>query len=335
MDNSKRNVHNSGPLGMLMKSGQIKKLDNTNEVLEEDTVVLNKAAPSYFKTQTGIEFTEHELVFIDPKECEPWKYANRQDDELGNIDDLIESIKFQKQLQPALVRKHPTPHDGIKYEIIFGRRRHIACLKLGIPFLVILKDIPNVQDAIASQDAENKLRNDVSNYSNAILYKRLLDDGVFKMEKDLAEKLRLSPSTLNDLMAYAKIPTDIVKKVPNIHTLSKSLVLKMMQLLNKSSQNHAKLINIAPELGKSITSPAKLENAIAKPISKRTKQGFEATKQYTNIKGKKLFTFKIDHRGAPCIVLNKEIVNAINLDAICEKIKSHLEVELSQSGAPD
>lgn len=335
MDNSKRNVHNSGPLGMLMKNGQIKKLDNTDQATEEDTVVLNKAAPSYFKTQSGIEFTEHELIFIDPKECEPWKYANRQDDELGNIDELIESIKSHKQLQPALVRKHPTPHDGIKYEIIFGRRRHIACLKLGIPFLVILKDIPNVQDAIASQDAENKLRNDVSNYSNAILYKRLLNDGVFKMEKDLAEKLRLSPSTLNDLMTYAKIPDDIVKRIPNIHALSKSIALKIVQLLNKSSKNHAKLIAIAPELGKSITSPAKLESAIEKPIAKKSKQQSGTTKQYKNKNGKKLFTFKIDHRGAPCIVLNKEIVNTINLDAMCEKFKNDLEVELNQSGAPD
>lgn len=335
MDNSKRNVHNSGPLGMLMKNGQIKKLDNTDQVLDEDTVVLNKAVPSYFKTQSGIEFIEHELTFIDPKECEPWKYANRQDDELGDIGDLIESIKSQKQLQPALVRKHPAPHDGIKYEIIFGRRRHIACLKLGIPFLVILKDIPNLQDAIASQDAENKLRNDVSNYSNAILYKRLLDDGVFKMEKDLAEKLRLSPSTLNDLMAYAKIPGDIVKKIPNIHMLSKSLALKIVHLLNKSSKNHAKLISIASEVGKSITSPTKLENVIEKPIAKREKQQLGTTKQYKNQDGKKLFTFKIDHRGSPCIVLNKEIVTVIDMHAMCERFKNNLEVELNQSGAPD
>ena len=31
MDNSKRNVHNSGPLGMLMKSGQVKKIEAAEE----------------------------------------------------------------------------------------------------------------------------------------------------------------------------------------------------------------------------------------------------------------------------------------------------------------
>ncbi|PNT87812.1 ParB/RepB/Spo0J family partition protein [Coxiella burnetii] len=334
MDNSKRNIHNSGPLGMLMKNGQIKKIENSAES-NEGTVVLNKAAPSYFKTQAGIEFTEHELIFVDPKECEPWEYANRQDEELGNINELIESIKSNKQLQPALIRKHPHPHDDVKYEIIFGRRRHIACLNLGIPFLAILKEIPNVQDAIAFQDAENKLRNDVSNYSNAILYKRLIEKGVFKKEKDLAEKLRLSPSTLNDLMAYTKIPSAIVKKIPNIHALSKSIVLKIVQLLNKSSKNHAKLIAIAPDIGKSITSPAKLESAVEKPVGSKTKQRLQATKQYKTKDGKKLFTFKIDHRGAPCIVLNKEILNRVDMDTMCEKIKSQLEIELSQSGAPD
>ncbi|HEO1499423.1 TPA: ParB/RepB/Spo0J family partition protein, partial [Legionella pneumophila] len=252
MDNSKRNVHNSGPLGMLMKSGQVKKIETA-----EEEVVLKQAAPkapSYFKTQSGIEFAEQELIYVNPEECEPWKYANRQEGELGDIDGLIDSIKSNKQLQPALVRNHPNPHGKIKYEVIFGRRRHIACMRLGIPFLVIRKDIPNVQDAIASQDAENKLRNDVSNYSNAMLYKRLLSDNVFKTEKELSEKLRISYSTFNELMAYSKIPEDIVDAIPDVHTLSKQLAVTIVQLLNKSKSNYDKMLSIANQLGKTITS---------------------------------------------------------------------------------
>ena len=120
MDNSKRNIHSSGPLGMLIKSGQIKKIEDEVQLepsSKEQISVLNKTSGLYFKTQTGIEFTEHELIYVDPKECEPWKYANRHESEFGEIDELIESIKTNKQLQPALIRNHPTPHDDIKYEI--------------------------------------------------------------------------------------------------------------------------------------------------------------------------------------------------------------------------
>ena len=335
MDNSKRNVHNSGPLGMLMKSGQVKKIEAADE-----EVVLKQAAPktpSYFKTQSGIEFAEQELIYVNPEECEPWKYANRQESELGDIDGLIDSIKSNKQLQPALVRNHPNPHGKIKYEVIFGRRRHIACMRLGIPFLVIRKDIPNVQDAIASQDAENKLRNDVSNYSNAMLYKRLLSDNVFKTEKELSEKLRISYSTFNELMAYSKIPEDIVRAIPDIHALSKQLAVKIVQLINKSKDNYNKMLSIANQLGRTITSQAKLEKLFEEKTlqHKAESKSSSNAKSYTSENGKKLFTFKSDYRGLPSIVLNKEIASFVNVEDMCKHVSNYLEQIIAESEYSD
>lgn len=336
MDNSKRNIHNSGPLGMLMKSGQIKKIEPSEELIPQQNN--QKTSASYFKTQSGIEFSEQELIYVNPEECEPWKYANRQEGELGDIDGLIDSIKAHKQLQPALIRNHPAPHGKIKYEVIFGRRRYIACLKLGIPFLAIRKDISNIQDAIASQDAENKLRNDVSNYSNAMLYKRLLDESVFKTERELAEKLRLSYSTLNDLMAYSKIPHDIIKKIPDIHSLSKQLAVKIVQLLNKSENNHQKILNFAHQLGKSISSQSKLEKRMETKISESNNQSAiseSGAKYYSMTNGKKLFTLKSDRRGLPTLVLNKEIIGLFNFDEVCQQFSKYLEDILIKSGYPD
>lgn len=325
MNNSKRNVHNSGPLGMLVNSGQVKSVEE-DEVLvaAEPQSEQNRGGSSYFRTQAGLEFTENELVLVDPKECEPWKYANRQDDELGEIDQLIESIKENRQLQPALIRPHPNPHDGIKYEIIFGRRRHLACLKLGIPFLVIKKKIRDIQEAVASQDAENKYRKNVSNYSNALLYKRLLSDGVFPTEKSLADKVGMSISTFNDLMAYARIPGDIVKAIPDIHNLSNSMVLKIVALIKKSSPLEKAIHGLAAQIGLTISSPAKLEKALAgKTIPVLTSNGQDA-KVILSKAGEKLFTFKRDQRGALCVVFNKKFDN-IDHDGLCALLKGYLE----------
>ncbi|HDV5785711.1 TPA: ParB/RepB/Spo0J family partition protein [Legionella pneumophila] len=334
MDNSKRNVHNSGPLGMLMKSGQVKKIESAEEEIVSKQA--ESRVPSYFKTQSGIEFAEQELIYVNPEECEPWKYANRQENELGDIDGLIDSIKANKQLQPALVRNHPNPHGKIKYEVIFGRRRHIACMRLGIPFLVIRKDIPNVQDAIASQDAENKLRNDVSNYSNAMLYKRLLLDNVFKSEKELSEKLRISYSTFNELMAYSKIPEDIVRAIPDIHALSKQLAVKIVQLTNRSKEDYKKMLSIANQLGRTITSQAKLEKIFeANNVHQKMEPTITNAKSFISINGKKLFTFKSDYRGLPSIVLNKEIAGYINVDDMCEHVSNYLEQVIAESEYSD
>lgn len=319
MDNSKKNVHTSGALGMLMKEGQIKRIDQN---LETKSLVSQNTNNSYFRTQSGIEFTENELIYVDPTICEPWKYANRQENELGDIDNLVESIKQQQQLQPVLIRKHPAPHDNIKYEIIFGRRRHLACLKLNKPLLAICKDIPSEQDAIASQDAENKLRNDVSDYSNAVLYKRLIEDGIFKNEKDLSIKLNISSSTLSDLMAYNRLPKELINSIPNIHFLSKSVVLKLCELVKKGSENLPILIALASEIGNKISSPNKLENALLNFNKSELTNRIVNTKVFKGNNGKRIFSTKINHRGEPTISLDKSIMAFLDFEQLCNQLQN-------------
>ncbi|MCD6040287.1 MAG: DNA-binding protein [Gammaproteobacteria bacterium] len=338
MDNSKRNIHNSGPLGILVKTGQIKKVDLSEEPnygsLQHIGLEGLKSAGSYFKTQSGIQFKENELIFIDPTECEPWEYANRSADEMGEMDELIKSIQESSQLQPALIRLHPRPHNHIKYQIIFGRRRHTACLQLGIPFLVIKKDILTLQEAISYQDAENKFRKDVSNYSNALLYRKLLDNKEFKSEKELAEKLRISSSTLNDLMAYTKLPKEIIHRISNIHALPVYMAIKIVRIIAENKKMLGRLIELAPEIGKSITTPAKLESFLQNKIEKE-KNVLHGTKTIQDKNGEKLFTFKIDHKGVASIVFQKKLVGLINFDALCDHLRSKLLDAKAESGRPD
>ncbi|GEM_PF-1126482 len=339
MDNSKKSVHNSGPLGMLVKTGQIKKIELNDDQNDQKTGNLQhvgmadlKSAGAYFKTQSGIKFNENELVFIDPKECEPWEYANRSSSEMGEMDELINSIRVNHQLQPALIRTHPTPHDNIKYQVIFGRRRHAACLQLGIPLLVIKKDHLSLQEAIACQDAENKFRKDISNYSNALLYKKLLENKVFKTEKDLAEKLHLSTSTLNDLMTYTKIPSEIINKLPNINELPVYMAIKIVRLIASNPDLIERFIAIAPEIGKSITTPSKLESMVLAQNNKKNVP--HRTKIIKDEMGKTLFTFKVDHKGVPSITFQKELLNKTNFDELCEKLKNLVALGI-KSGRPD
>lgn len=336
MDNSKRNVHNSGPLGMLVKTGQIKKIDLTEEPqanLQHVGLDGLKAPGAYFKTQSGIQFSENELVFLDPKECEPWEYANRSEDEMGNMEELMKSIRENSQLQPALVRSHPAPHDGIKYQIIFGRRRHAACLALGTKLLVIKKDNLSLQEAILCQDAENKFRQDVSNYSNAILYKKLLANKAFKTEKELAEKLRISPSSLNELMSYTKLPQEVINNISNIHSLSVYMAAKIARFLSEDKTLLQRIIEISPEIGKSINTPAKFESALKKNIDSKVDVS-RRTKTVHDKNNKKLFTFKIDHKGVPSIMFQKELIDVLDFDSLCEQLKSTIE-SLSKFGRPN
>lgn len=326
MDNSKKNVHNSGALGMLVRSGQVKKIDNEeNFEVKEQLQQKNKSVGSYFRTQFGIEFNEHELIFVDPRSCEPWKYANRLKDDMGDIDELVKSIKENKQLQPALIRSHPKPYGNIEYEVIFGRRRLEACLRLNTKFLVIKKDISDVKEAIAFQEAENSSRKDVSNYSNAMLYKRLIEDGIFKNEREISDKLGTSVSKIYDIMAYCRIPEEMIKAIPEIHQLSNNMAIKIASIFKELPEKLAQLVSVAPEIGKTITSPAKLERSL-RLFDKVEKANYgERAKSYKSVDGKKLFTFRINHRGTPCFEINKELNLSINYDSLCQNLKILLE----------
>ncbi len=336
MDNSKRNVHTSGPLGMLVKSGQIKKVDLSDEPTSGNLQHVGldglKAAGSYFKTQSGIQFNENELVYIDPKECEPWEYANRSEDEMGNMDDLIKSIQENTQLQPALIRTHPTPHNGIKYQIIFGRRRHAACLSLGIKLLVIKKDGLSLQEAILCQDAENKFRKDVSNYSNVLLYKKLLLTKAFKTEKELAEKLGISPPSFNELMSYSKIPKEIIANISDIHALPVYMAVKINRIISEDPSLLQKMIEISPEIGRSINTPAKLEASLKQMVGLKD----TVSRRTTVIHAKdntKLFTFKVDHKGVPSFVFQKELLDVLDFDYLCEQLK--IKIDEIKFGRPN
>lgn len=336
MDNKKRTVHNSGPLGMLVRNGQVKKVEENIANNQEDSVIPASITSNFFKTQSGIEFNENDLMYVDPSECTPWKYANRSDDELEGLDELIESIKLQKQLQPALVTPSKNPDGKIKYEVIFGRRRYLACLKLGIPLLVIVKEFKNIQEAVAVQNAENKYRDNVSTFSNAKLYKKLLDDGVFNTEKALATKLSISLSSLNDIMVFNRLPNDIVTRLPNIHKLSISIALKINSLIKQDKQYKNRILEICPMIGKTINSQHALERAVTHVNeSKSDKQTRTPAKVVKSECGKKLFSYKVDFRGNTAITINKDLRGLLSEEELCSRVKVLLEDALEKSGAPD
>jgi ParB family chromosome partitioning protein len=340
MSNKKRNINLTGALGMLIKKGEIHKVDSVSDDLDRKSNTNNSKQDNFksqenifFRTKSGIEFKSNDLIYIDTNECEPWKYANRRQKDLGKekLDELIESIRINQQLQPGLIRKHPKPEkSGKKYEILFGRRRHLACSKLKIPFLAIYKDIPSNKDAILLQDAENRFREDVGNYSNAVLYKNLLNDGVFKSERELAKKLKISHNALNNLLSLAKIPTEIMDYIEHPNNLSKSMAIQMLKIISENGNNgFKKLKEIAPNIGKGkpISSPTKLIQAIESKneINGKRKKPPIVSKKYICSKGNKLFSFKYDRRGLPTIVFDKKVSQNLNIEYICGLLKNIIE----------
>ncbi len=319
MNSSKRNVHNSGPLGMLMQKGQIKKVNT--DVSEPKQHIPGTA--SHFEMQSGVTFKENELIIVNPLSCEPWEYANRQDEELEDLDGLIQSIKTNEQLQPIVIMDHPSPHGDIKYQIIFGRKRHLACLQLKRPLIAIKKKFSDLRDAIAIQYAENEHRNNVSPYSNSLLYKKLLKDKVFNSQKELAKKLGISDASMVAIMSFTKIPKMILSNIPKIHKLSIIMSLTINKLLNESSINLKKLEEVAPQIGIKITSPSALIRAVAKPSESNTTT--HKPQQFTDNNGNTLFSLRHSNKGVPSLVIHSSLAQKIDIEKLCLVFKESME----------
>lgn len=310
-------VHKAGALGFLLQSGQIKSVDS----IQDEPV---------FETESGISFKETELISIPTNQCEPWKYANRLDSDIGDIDNLVKSIKENNQLQPVLVRPHPEPHNGIKYEIIFGRRRFLACKQLNIPLIAICKNISSLIEAVSLQNAENKFRENVSNYSTAIHYKQLLEDKIFISAKSLAEHLNISPSSLNELLIYTKIPDQILSEIPDVHDLSINLALCIHSLLKENIDNYELLLKLAPKIGKEISSSDKLKKALKINANNLPSKESSLVKKIYTKEGSIIGNFSILKSGDLKISLNKNFAHKLHSNFFQDELLNLIITSISE-----
>ena len=133
-------------------------------------------------------------------------------------------------------------------------------------------------------------------------------------------------------MVYCRIPKDMIKAIPDIHQLSNNMAIKIVSILRELPEKHDQLVSLASEIGKTITSPAKLEKSMRlfDKIEKDNYNYVEKAKIYKSEDGKKLFTFRINHRGAPCFEINKKFNFSINYETLCQHLKSLLETESSK-----
>jgi ParB family chromosome partitioning protein len=150
---------------------------------------------------------------LDPQLVEPSRWANRHEASFSTSD----FIRFKADIehaggnvQPILVR--PQTADASKYEIVFGHRRHRACLELGLPVLAVISTAPlSDLDLFAAMDRENRERADLSAWEQGTMYRKALDEAMFPSQRRLAEALGLSHTWVRKAIAVAELPEPVVQ----------------------------------------------------------------------------------------------------------------------------
>ena len=136
--------------------------------------------------------------------------------ELGNIEELMASIKAKGVLEPILVR----PKND-RYEIIAGERRYVASKRVG------LKEIPAIEMIVKDSEAmelaliENLQRKDLDVFEEADGLNALVEIYGYN-HAQLAEKIGKARSTITEIVNVARIPKKLreVCKVAEITSRS-------------------------------------------------------------------------------------------------------------------
>ncbi len=154
---------------------------------------------------------------------------NQARTELGNIEELMASIKEKGILQPIIVRKK-----NDRYEIIAGERRCIAAKNVGI------KDIPCIEMNVSDNEAmelaliENLQRKDLGVFEEADGLNALADMYGYS-HKQISEKIGKARSTITEIISISKIPKAIRNLCEEFSIKSRGTIIEIAKQENEDN----------------------------------------------------------------------------------------------------
>jgi len=285
---------------------------------EPEKVEVSVRTDKPIKTEKPAKATRTFTVRMIPAgKIEPWAYTNRPESEFGDWDSFVESISKNGVEVPIIVRPAPKAKD--RYEVIAGRRRWKACLELGIDVPADIRDLTD-REAAVIQELENDERSDVSDWADALNYKRLLDNGVFKNQTALAVTLNIDRRRINDLMAYTRIDDRIIAAIGHLSNVSKNNALILASIPDADVK---KVLPIIEKEAEAIREGKVAKRKLTELLSVRTDN--PAT-TIIKVKGVESHSIRRDTNGTAVISLRKPLLQYVSAEEISEAIsKLHQE----------
>lgn len=190
----------TGPGQMLMVNSLMKESNKKLEMLEARLKEFEGSLP---------------VKLIDADKISVSKWANRDSrsyerEEFRALKDEI--AQAGGNVQPIKVR--PLKGEDERYEVVFGHRRHRACLELGLPVLAVVDEVSD-QDLFKEMDRENRARADLAPWEQGVMYRRALSEQLFSSQDQLARELGVDPGNLSKALRLANLPESIVRAFPS------------------------------------------------------------------------------------------------------------------------
>jgi len=260
---------------------------------------------------------------LDPHDIVPSQWANRHPDAFKTAE--FEALKQDiaaagGNVQPIAVR--PLAGKAARYEVVFGHRRHRACLELGIPVLAIIETSPISElDLFSAMDRENRQRADLSPFEQGLMYRRALDAGLYPSNRRLAETLGVSHTWVANVLQVADLPTAILEcfrtpiEIQHRHAKSISVALEVDRkaLLRRAEKLRSASTKLAPT------------SVVAALLGSQDQSASQAKSQILEVAGKQVGTWHKDGAGRLNIQLAAGVVPDERLEEVLTLVAQLVE----------
>jgi ParB family transcriptional regulator, chromosome partitioning protein len=153
---------------------------------------------------------------------------------MGDLEELVGSVRERGVLEPILVRRVPSEEDGHGakggdcYRIISGERRYRAAQQAG------LYEIPAIEMDVTEQEAleialiENLQRKDLTPFEEADGYRALAERYGYTHE-EISEAVGKSRTVVTESLSLLQMPPRVRDAVQALNVSSKSLLLEVLK----------------------------------------------------------------------------------------------------------
>lgn len=137
--------------------------------------------------------------------------------EISSCEGNVQPIKVRpmrstapgQSLSGVLNGTTPVDAHAQQYEIVYGYRRHRACLELGLPVLALIEDLSDAH-LFAQMNRENRQRHDLSPWEQGMMFSRALESGLFPSMRQLARSVGCTSATVSRAISLTRLPEEIV-----------------------------------------------------------------------------------------------------------------------------
>jgi ParB family transcriptional regulator, chromosome partitioning protein len=240
---------------------------------------------------------------LDPAEVGFSKYANRHDAEFQSKEFLelrAEIERAGRNVQPILVRR-VTGRGKIKYEVIFGHRRHRSCLDLTLPVWAVIIEASD-EELFVLMDMENRQRKNPSPFELGDSYRRALEAGLFNSIRQLAGKLHVDHSLAAKAYAIATLPPEVLGAFENPTVIQYrwgQLISDALQKDPNGVSARAKELQLKRDLA-----PVQVLQALTGTVQVGAKRDLQVAAS-----GKPAGTFAVDKKGAVTVQLRPGVLS--------------------------